>query len=142
MHIKQKISQTVDGRFALVSSDVLYDVGMMPDDDICSAVNELFGETFLGDAMRGLVFQSSMDRHDVDVSVRCVFSQYTTIRLKQVSQGDSKVKTFSSDFDAANPCLVLVIFLEIGTASHISYRQYIICLELFDRLLVRLDTSV
>lgn len=123
MHVKQEISQTIDDWFALVSSDVLYDVGMMSDDYVRSAVYELFGEAFLRGAMRGLVFQSSMDRYDVDVSVSFVFFQYVTICLKQASRCDGKIKSFSSNFDTTNSCFVLVIFFKIGTASDISYWQ-------------------
>jgi hypothetical protein len=46
-HIKQKVSQTIDDRFALISSDVLYHVRMVSYNDIRTALDQLFGYTFL-----------------------------------------------------------------------------------------------
>lgn len=79
MHIKQKISQAVDDRFALISSDILYHMRMVSDNDVGAAIDELSSQALLIGIVCGLVFGSSMDRHYVDVSFSFIPLQSSTV---------------------------------------------------------------
>lgn len=41
MHIKKKISQTIDDGFVLISSNILYDMRVVSDNDVCSTIDKL-----------------------------------------------------------------------------------------------------
>ena len=100
--IKQKISQTINNRFPLISLDILNDMRMMPDNDIRTTFYKFFSYIFLSDIMESLVFCSSMDANNIFVSLLVVTYNIVTISREIVTISIIEVIGMERSFDSAN----------------------------------------